>query len=75
MSLILLNSDPITWQQHISRKNKQRVLDKIRRWEVAVQAGSDAIDAYGYAIGGNGYDFSDWLLREGDTYPQRLVGH
>lgn len=65
----LLTSDPIAWQQHISRKNQQRVLNQLNRWKVAIQAGANAIDAYGYAVSGHGYDFPEWLLHEGDTQP------
>lgn len=63
----LSTSNPVAWQHHISCKNKQRVLDQVNRWKIAVHAGADAIDAYGYAISGNGYDFPDWLLDEHDT--------
>lgn len=71
----LLTSDPVAWLQHISRKKKQHVLAQVNRWEIAVEAGADAINAYGYAISGNGYDFPDWLRHEGDSYPQCLLGH
>lgn len=71
----LLTSNPATWQQHISRKNKQRVLNQINRWKIAVQAGANAIDAYGYAIDGNGYDFPDWLQHADDSYPLCHLRH
>ena len=59
----LLTSDPAAWQKHISHLKKQRILDQVSRWKIAVEAGANAIDAYGYAIGGNTYDFKEWLLR------------
>lgn len=71
----LLSSNPAAWQQHISRKNKQRVLDQIQRWKVAIQAGADAIEAYSYAIDGDGYDFHHWLLNESGNHPERSSGH
>lgn len=71
----LLNSDPAAWQQHISCMNKQRVLDQVNRWKIAIQAGADAINAYGYAMNGNGYDFPHWLLREEDACSEGLSDH
>ena len=70
----LLSSDPVAWQQHISCKNKLRVLDQVNRWKIAIQAGANAIDAYGYAVSGNGYDFPEWLLHEGESYSQCHLG-
>jgi len=63
----LLTSDPVDWQHHISCKNKQRVLDQVNRWIIAIHAGADAIDAYGYAMNGNEYDFPEWLQHERDS--------
>lgn len=71
----LLASDPSGWQKHISPENKHRILEQIHRWQVAVHAGADAIDAYSYAIGGNGYGFSDWFLQQKDKYPSCIFGH
>ena len=71
----LLTSNPVAWQQYISHKNKQRVLDQINRWKIAVQAGANAIDAHGYAIDGNGYDFPDWLKHEDNSYPLCHLRH
>jgi len=66
----LLESNPVSWQQYISPENKHRVLEQIHRWNIAVEAGADAIDAYSYAVDGNGYDFSNWLLQQENNYPE-----
>lgn len=58
----LLTSSHDAWQQYISPGNKRRVIEQVHRWSVAIEAGADAIDAYSYAVDGNGYDFPDWLL-------------
>lgn len=71
----LLTSDPAGWQQHISCKNKKRVLDQVNRWKIAVHSGANALDAYGYAMSGNGYDFHHWLLNESGNHSERPSGH
>lgn len=71
----LIINEPGVWLQHISCDNKQRVLDQVNRWKLAVQAGADAIDAYGYAIGGTDYDYCDWLRLEVDIHPQDAHSH
>ena len=60
----LLKTDPAIWVSHISEENKLRVLAEIHRWESAVSAGADAIEAHGYAVGGIGVDFQSWLIKE-----------
>lgn len=70
----LLTSDPVDWQHHIPCKNKQRVMDQVNRWRIAIQSGANAIDAYGYAVSGNGYDFPGWLQHEGESYSQCHLG-
>ena len=57
----LSETDPAIWASYISEQNKLRVVDEVWRWEVAVAAGADATEAYGYAIGGIGIDFQTWL--------------
>jgi len=60
----LLETDPVIWAGHISEGNKLRVVTEIHRWESAVAAGADAIEAHGYAVGGTGVDFQTWLIKE-----------
>lgn len=60
----LLETDPAIWESHISEENKLRVVAEVQRWEAAVAAGADAIDAYEYAVGGTGVDFQTWLTKE-----------
>lgn len=60
----LLETDPAIWAGHISEENKLRVVAEVYRWESAVAAGADAIEAYGYAVGGIGVDFQTWLIKE-----------
>jgi len=64
----LLETDPVIWASHISEENKLRVLAEIHRWESAVSAGADAVEAYEYAIGGIGIDFQTWLIKESESY-------
>ena len=64
----LSETDPAIWASHISEENKRRVLAAVRRWETAVTAGADAIEAYGYAVGGIGVDFQTWLTKEREFY-------
>ena len=64
----LLETDPATWTSYISEENKLRVLAEIHRWESAVAAGADAIEAHGYAVGGIGVDFQTWLIKEKESY-------
>lgn len=60
----LLETDPDIWANHISEENKLRVITEVQRWEAAVVAGADAIEAYDYAVGGIGVDFQTWLTKE-----------
>ena len=60
----LLETDLAIWTSYISEENKLRVVAEVRRWESAVEAGADAIEAYGYAVGGIGIDFQTWLTKE-----------
>ena len=62
----LLETDPTIWEGHISNENKLRVLAEVHRWESAVAAGADAIEAHGYAVSGIGVDFQTWLIKEGE---------
>jgi hypothetical protein len=64
----LLDTDPTIWASHISDENKLRVVAEVHRWESAVAAGADAIEAYGYAVGGIGVDFRAWLIKEREPY-------
>ena len=63
----LLETDPAIWVSHISEENKPRVVAEVQRWQTAVEAGADATEAYGYAIGGIGLDFQTWLVNEKDS--------
>ena len=63
----LLETDPAIWTSHISEKNKLRVVTEVQRWEIAVTGGADAIEAYGYAVGGIGVDFQTWLKKEKES--------
>jgi len=63
----LLKTDPAIWVSHISEVNKRRVIAEVQRWETAVEAGADAIEAHGYAVGGFGADFQTWLIKERDS--------
>ena len=65
----LMETDPVIWESYISEENKLRVVDEIHRWETAVTAGADAIEAYGYAVGGIGIDFQTWLTKERKSCP------
>ena len=60
----LLGTDPTIWANYISEENKQRVLAEVHRWESAVSAGADAIEAHGYAVGGIDVNFQTWLSKE-----------
>ena len=60
----LLETDPAIWASHISEENKLRVAAEVHRWESAVLAGADAIEAHGYAVSGIGVDFQTWLGKE-----------
>ena len=64
----LLETDPVIWASYISEENKLRVVDEIHRWESAVAAGADAIEAHGYAVSGIGVDFQTWLTNEKASY-------
>jgi len=55
----LLKCNPAIWQKHISSENRQRILGQISRWEVAVQSGASAIDAFAYAIDSDVSDFTE----------------
>jgi len=63
----LLETDPAIWVNHISEENQRRVITEVRRWQTAVEAGADATEAYGYAIGGIGVDFQAWLVKEKES--------
>ena len=65
----LLETDRAIWTSYISEENKLRVVAEVRRWESAVEAGADAIEAYGYAVGGIGIDFQTWLTKERKSCP------
>ncbi len=60
----LLETDFAIWTRHISEENKLRVVAEVQRWETAVEAGADAIEAHGYAVEGIGVDFQTWLTKE-----------
>ena len=51
------------WTEYISPENRQRVISEVQRWKTAVEAGANANQAYGYAIGGAGTDYWTWLLK------------
>jgi hypothetical protein len=57
----LLATNPSLWVSHLSLENQQRILEELYRWETAVLAGANAIEAHGYAVGGAGIDFRTWL--------------
>ena len=63
----LLETDPVIWASYISEENKLRVVDEIHRWESAVAAGADAVEAYEYAVGGICIDFQTWLIKERES--------
>jgi len=65
----LLETDLAIWTSYISEENKMRVVAEVRRWESAVEAGADAIEAYGYSVGGIGIDFQTWLTKERESCP------
>ena len=46
----LLETDSTIWASYISEENKLRVVAEVNRWESAVEAGADAIEAHGYAV-------------------------
>lgn len=60
----LVKTDTDIWINYISVENKQRVISEVQRWKAAVAAGADANQAYGYAIGGVGVDYTTWLEKE-----------
>ena len=62
----LAATDPNLWLKHISPKQQQNVLEKVRRWQIAVDAGACAQEAFEYAVGGEQLDFPDWLEGERD---------
>ena len=64
----LLETNPTIWVNHISEDNKRRVIAEVQRWQTAVEAGADATEAYGYAVGGIGVDFQTWLAKEKEPY-------
>ena len=63
----LLETDPTIWTSYISEENKLRVVAEVHRWESAVSAGADAIEAHGYAVSGIGVDFQTWLTKERES--------
>jgi hypothetical protein len=60
----LVKTNTEIWIHYISGENRQRVLREVQRWKVAVAAGADANQAYGYATGGVGLDYWTWLEKE-----------
>ena len=60
----LLETAPSIWASYISEENKLRVVAEVHRWESAVSAGADAIEAHGYAVSGMDVDFQTWLTKE-----------
>ena len=54
------------WEDFISPENRHRVINEVHRWQTAVEAGADANQAYGYAIGGASQNYWAWLLKNGD---------
>jgi len=54
------------WEDYISPENRKRVIGEVHRWKTAVDAGADARQAYGYAIGGANQDYWTWLFKNGD---------
>ena len=54
------------WEDFISPENRQRVINEVHRWQTAVEAGANASQAYGYAIGGADQNYWTWLLKNGD---------
>jgi hypothetical protein len=62
IDLVKTNTD--IWIHYLAVENKQRVIREVQHWEVAVAAGADANQAYGYAIGGVGLDYGTWLEKE-----------
>ena len=66
----LLETDPVIWASYISEENKLRVVAEIHRWESAVAAGADAVEAYEYDVGGIGIDFQTWRIKESESYPR-----
>lgn len=60
----LLATNQNIWGSYLSLENQQRVLEELYRWEAAVLAGANAIEAHGYAVGGAGIDFRTWWLTE-----------
>ena len=64
----LLETDPVIWASYISDENKLQVVAEIHRWESAVAAGANAVEAQGYAVGGIGVDFQTWLTKERESF-------
>ena len=60
----LADTEPEIWAEYISPENRQRVLSEVQRWMLAAEAGADANQAYGYAIGGAGIDYRIWVQSE-----------
>jgi hypothetical protein len=60
----LLATNPSLWVSHLSLENQQRILEELYRWETAVLAGANAIEAHGYAISGAGINLQTWLMTE-----------
>ena len=60
----LVKTDTDIWINYISVERRQRVISEVQRWKVAVAAGADANQAYGYAIGGVGVDYGTWLAKD-----------
>ena len=53
------------WEKYISPENRQRVISEVHRWKTAVEAGADANQTYGYAMGGAGIPYRSWLAEDG----------
>ena len=61
----LTGTEQQIWEDFISPENRQRVISEVHRWQSAVEAGADANQAYGYAIGGAGQKYWAWILNNG----------
>ena len=57
----LADTEPEIWAEYILPANRHRVLSEVQRWMLAAEAGADANQAYGYAIGGAGIDYRTWV--------------
>ena len=65
--IYLTGDEQQIWADYISPENRQRVMSEVHRWKIAVEAGADANQAYGYAISGAGVGYRNWLLKNGES--------